>query len=125
MIYVSHLKIGRGAIPPTVYISRERGQFMKEEEKQEFLDSDIYWAIPRKIIGSNRTGPPTQEEKYAWLEYRYEDAKYKLDRYWELYGDLPPEDYKEEERIDTFGKVAISVTVGLFILAYIYFKLFS
>jgi hypothetical protein len=98
---------------------------MTEEEWQEFLDSDMYWAIPRQAIGSNRTGPPTQEEKYAWLEYQYEQVKYQLERYWELYGDLPTGDYAREERLDTFGKVAICGVFGLLILAYIYFKFFS
>ena len=98
---------------------------MTEEEWQEFLDSDMYWSIPRQAIGSNRTGPPTQEEKYAWLEYQYEQVKYQLERYWELYGDLPTGDYAREERFDTFGKVAICGAVGLLILAYIYFKFFS
>ena len=98
---------------------------MTEEEGQEFLNSDTYWAIPRQAIGSNRTGPPTQEEKYAWLEYLCKDMKYQLERYWELYGDLPPGDYAREEKLDTFGKVAIGGAFGLLILTYLYFKFFS
>jgi hypothetical protein len=98
---------------------------MKEEERREFLNSDIYWAIPRQAIGSNRTGPPTQEEKYAWLEYQYKDVKYQLERYWELYGDLPPGDYACEGRLYTLGKVTIGGAVGLLVLVYIYFKFFS
>lgn len=85
----------------------------------------IYWAIPRQAIGSNRTGPPTMEEKYAWLEYQYKDVKYQLERYWELYGDLPPGDYARERRSDIFGKVAIGGALVLLILAYFYFKFFS
>jgi len=98
---------------------------MTDEERQEFLNSEVYWAIPRQAIGSTRTGPPTQEEKYAWLEFQYEEAKHELERYEELYGELPPENYTGREGMDTFGKVAIGVAVGLFLLACIYFKFFS